>query len=381
MKPSIDQEPPLVVHIVYALHTGGLENGLVNIINRMPRDKYRHAIIALTDAGDFAQRLEGDDVPVYELHKPPGNSLAVFFRLRKLLKSLNPRLVHTRNLAALEMQLATLFLGVARIHGEHGRDVSDLEGKNPKHNLVRKLIRPLIHRYIAVSADLQQWLTGYLCFPDSQVVQIYNGVDYHRFKPVEGQVSSDEFQRPASFSDDCVVIGSVGRLAAVKNHQLLVSAFAELQHNGFSQLRLMLVGDGPEKQSLQRLAQELGVLEQVWFSGDRSDIPNLLQSMDVFVLPSLGEGVSNTVLEAMAASKPVIASRVGGCPELVDDGVTGLLFQSQDKSDLVSALTRLIQEPELRKKMGIAGRQKIEQRFDWGNTVRAYTDVYDQALG
>ena len=123
--------PPLVAHIIYALATGGLENGLVNIINRAPSDRYRHVIICLTTADDFAQRITAQDVEVIELHKRPGYDLSCYWRLRQLLRELRPDIIHSRNMAALEAQLCSLGMcSVKRVHGEHGRDVNDLDGSN-----------------------------------------------------------------------------------------------------------------------------------------------------------------------------------------------------------------------------------------------------------
>lgn len=160
------EKPPLVAHIIYALGTGGLENGLINIINRTPPDRYRHAIICLTEAGEFANRITAKDVSIISLQKHPGNSLGIYFRLWKTVRNLRPSIVHSRNLAALEMQLACAFIpSVKRVHGEHGRDVYDLYGESRKYNLLRKFIQPLVHRYIAVSRDLEQWLKNKVGVP------------------------------------------------------------------------------------------------------------------------------------------------------------------------------------------------------------------------
>ena len=374
-------EVPLVVHIVYALDTGGLENGLVNIINRMPVDRYRHAIICLANSGRFADRLTRPDIQIFELNKPPGNSLSIFGRVRRILKQLQPAIVHTRNLAALEMQLSTLWLDVKRVHGEHGRDVDDLEGRNWKRNLLRKGLRFLVHRYIAVSRDLQRWLVEYLGFPSTKVLQIYNGVDRGRFSRGEKQAP---IGLPADFlQPGKIVIGTVGRLVAVKNQNLILEAVAALLEQDASlrqRLGVLLVGDGPLQGELQRTAATLTLQDIVCFAGDRSDIADLLQLMDIFLLPSLAEGISNTVLEAMSSSLPVIATRVGGNPELVEDGVTGRLIPNDDVEALAAAMLELLDNTDLRETMGAAGRKKVEQQFDWDKTVERYMAVYDGLL-
>jgi glycosyltransferase involved in cell wall biosynthesis len=146
-------------------------------------------------------------------------------------------------------------------------------------------------------------------------------------------------------------------------------------------LRCILVGDGPERTELQQLVAQLQLGECVWMAGDRDDIPALLGHMDIFVLPSLGEGISNTVLEAMATGLPVVATRVGGNPELVEDGVTGVLVSVGDVQALSAVLLGLLENPARCREMGHAGRQRILRDFDWERTVAAYLQVYDDLLG
>ena len=150
---------PLVAHIIYRLDVGGLENGLVNLINHIPAERFRHAIICLTGYSEFRRRIRRSDVPVFALNKPAGNSPLTHFKLWRLLKQLRPDIVHTRNLAALEGTLPAALAGVpVRIHGEHGRDVGDLDGSNRKYQLWRRLFKPFVHQYIALSKDLERYL-------------------------------------------------------------------------------------------------------------------------------------------------------------------------------------------------------------------------------
>jgi len=157
------QEPPLIVHVIYRLGVGGLENGLVNLINGIPFDRYRHAIICLEGYTEFRSRIKRDDVDVFALHKREGHDLLLYFRLFRLLRQLNPDIIHTRNLSALEAQLIAIVAGIKkRIHGEHGRDVTDLKGENVKYNLLRKMIYPFVGQFITVSKDLESWLVNRL---------------------------------------------------------------------------------------------------------------------------------------------------------------------------------------------------------------------------
>jgi sugar transferase (PEP-CTERM/EpsH1 system associated) len=372
---------PLVIHVIYALGTGGLENGLVNLINRTPPGRYRHAIICLTESGSFAQRITVPAVPIIALHKRPGHDPAMYWRLWRTLRRLRPAIVHTRNLAALETQvLGLLTPRTRRVHGEHGRDVHDLDGSNRRYRWLRRALAPLIQRFICVSRDLAQWLVEEVGIPGHKVVQLYNGVDYERFAS-PGPTPADW---PAHWPADAIVVGTVGRLAAVKDQRSLIRALAhsfetrpDLQHK----VRCIVVGDGPERPALEAAIAAAGLGEAVWLAGDRVDVPALLGAMDLFLLPSLGEGISNTVLEAMAAGLPVIATRVGGNPELVIEGQTGQLVPVGDPAALAAAMLPLLDDPAQRRAFGEAARQSVRECFDWSRTVAGYLAVYDEVLG
>ena len=152
---------PLIAHVLYRLDVGGLENGLVNLINQLPENRYRHAIICLSDYTEFAHRIQRPDVALYALHKPPGNSLRMHGQIWQLFRELRPAIVHTRNLGAIEAQVAAYFARVpVRIHSEHGRDVDDLDGSSRKNQWLRRFFSPFVHQYIALSQDLADYLTG-----------------------------------------------------------------------------------------------------------------------------------------------------------------------------------------------------------------------------
>ena len=377
-------DPPLIAHVIYALSTGGLENGLVNIINRTPSDRYQHVIICITHADAFAQRLTVEGVRVVELGKQQGHDVGFYWRLLRLFWKLRPDIIHSRNLAALETQLLSIGCpGVKRVHGEHGRDVNDLDGTNWKYLGFRKMMRLFIHRYIAVSKDLELWLASMVGVRRDRLYQIYNGVDHTGFSPA---IVKPVAILPSSWQgdDSLLCVGTVGRLTPVKNQQLLLRAVASLRETSpelFERIRIVLVGDGSLQLSLRELAGELGLEEAVWFAGDRSDVPELLAVMDVFVLPSLAEGISNTVLEAMATGLPVIATDVGGNRELVQDGLNGRLVPVGDSEALATALLGLLEDEQERKRQGANALRKVRDRFDWNNTVISYLAVYDELLG
>jgi sugar transferase (PEP-CTERM/EpsH1 system associated) len=378
-----DIKPPLVAHIIYSLDTGGLENGLVNILNRSPVNRYRHVIICLTTAKNFSRRITAPNVEVIELHKSPGHDVRMYWRLWRALKALEPAIIHSRNLAALETHILALVMpGVKRVHGEHGRDVNDLDGSNKKYQLLRRFMRLFITAYVTVSKDLATWLEHSIGVPPHKIHQIYNGVDLSRFKPRVGE-RKDVFPQGFYAGPDTLVFGAVGRLAEVKDHKTLLLGFSTLiqLHPEMSlQARLIIVGGGPLAGTLSSLIDELDLTDKVWMTGDREDIPALLQLMDVFVLPSLAEGISNTVLEAMASGLPVIATNVGGNAELIETALNGLLVPVSNAKEMSVAMAELAISTENRVLLGANAVKKVKAHHDWDRTVSAYLDLYDTLL-
>ena len=368
---------PLVVHLVYALGVGGLETLLVDCINRMPA--WRHAVICLTRYTDFSARIQRPDVELHALDKPPGLGLGTHLDFWRLMRRLRPAVLHTYNLAALEYAFTASMAGVpVRIHAEHGRDAADPHGLNPKHNFLRRRLVPFVDRFIPVSEDLNRWLGEVVKIPPAKTLFIKNGVDTDKYAPGGAPC------RDAPWSPDDIVIGTVARVQDVKNHRLLVDALASLrttlQHTApelAARVKLSIVGDGPLLPAVREQVARLGLGDAVWLPGARADIKDLLHGFDVFVLPSLAEGTPVSMLEAMACGLPVVASRVGGIPEVVDDGVQGLLVPVGDLDALAQALARYAADPLLRAAHGRAGRARVEERFSMRAMLAAYGALYD----
>jgi sugar transferase (PEP-CTERM/EpsH1 system associated) len=371
-----------IVHIVHRFDTGGMENGMVNLFNTLSPQRYRHTVVALTDYSDFRHRITAQKVAFHALHRAPGHGVGWMGRLWKLLRQLQPDLVHTRNLAALEAQFVVAAAGIrATVHGEHGRDVFDLYGQNWKYNLLRRAARPFVSHYIAVSRDLETWLRESIRVPPRKLHQIYNGVDSVKFHPRAG-ARPDVL--PPGFADErSVVFGSVGRMAAVKDHPMLVRAFIQMvqqQPDAALRARLAIVGEGQTRQACQALLGEAGFAHLAWLPGERHDIAAIMRAFDVFVLPSKNEGISNTILEALASRLPVIATAVGGNVELVAEGVNGMRVKAGDAADMARALLGYIQTPVHITEQGDRARQQAEQRYGIPAMAEAYAAVYDLTL-
>jgi sugar transferase (PEP-CTERM/EpsH1 system associated) len=372
--------PPLIIHIIYRLDVGGLENGLVNLINTMPEERYRHAIICITDATDFRQRIQRPNVSIHELNKAEGKSLWHYWKTYRLLRQLRPDIVHTRNLPTIECQLPAFLAGVAfQVHGEHGWDVYDPDGSNVKYQWLRRLFKIFIDHFVPLSEQLENYLTEKIHVSKKQITRISNGVDTKRFYPnPHGRIaiSGCPFISPQD-----LLVGTIGRMHGVKDQLNLVQAFIELRKaEQTSHVRLLLVGEGPLRQQATSLLEQAGLIDAAWLPGARNDIADIMRGMDVFVLPSSSEGISNTILEAMASALPVIATDVGGNAELVIDAKTGRIVPKSDHLELAQALASYIQHPELRILHGQAGYQRIQDKFSMHAMVNHYLGVYDRHL-
>ncbi len=377
--------PPLVLHVIHHLVIGGMENGLINLINRMPPSAFRHGIVCIEDYSDFRNRLERDDVEVIALHRSKIGVWKMRKALYKLFCQMQPSLVHSRNLSGLDALLPAKLAGVPHcVHGEHGRDINDPVGDKWKFQALRRLHSPLIDRYTTVSADLKNYLVNKVGISATRVTQVYNGVDTERFSPQLRQDNGKPYLPPDFCHKNSTVIGAVGRMQPVKDHLTLIRAFIRLVGmipDGRRKLRLVIIGDGPLRQTCQNELRAAGLAEIAWLPGARNDIPELLRTMDIFVLPSIAEGISNTVLEAMACGLPVVATAVGGNSELVDEGITGTLVPPADPKAMAHALLMYYQDSARAHTHGAAGRAKIEAHFSMSAMVRGYLGVYDTVLG
>lgn len=371
MNQESSSRTPLIVHIVFRFDYGGLENGVANIINGLSDAPFEHVVIALTEATDFANRLQGG-VDVHSIGKKPGKDFGAYVRLFRLLRQLGPDIVHTRNFGTMDCAFVAFLARVPiRIHGEHGWDVFDPDGTNPKYRFMRRFLQRFVQQIVTVSQDLEQWLIDVVGLSQNKIRHICNGVNTERFRPANGS-------KPATESGD-VVIGSVTRFSAIKDPLNLVEAFIDTRR-GADSTKLVMIGDGDLLgKARQRLLDE-GLQGASWLPGSREDIPEQLRNMDVFVLGSFREGISNTVLEAMASGLPVIASDTGGNRELVRDGVNGVLVPPGDAKSLSNAILAYVQDADLRARHGSASRDRVMSRFSIGRMIDEYRSLYENAL-
>ena len=370
------RKPIRVMHVVQSLEVGGLENGVVNLLNRLNDERFSHVICCLTHAGKLAERIRSKEVKIVEVGLRTDRFRFPIMRLRSLIRPWMPDIVHTRGWGTIDAIVAARVAGVPRvIHGEHGREAEDPEGLNCKRNVVRRTLSPMVDRFVTVSDDLKRWLTRTVGISERKIVTIHNGVDTTGFSN-QGRADS---RRQLGLDNSAFTIGTVGRLDPVKDHQSLLLAFAPIaQKNEFA--RLIVVGDGPTRQELESFAMSLGLARKVRFLGERHDVAFVLKAFDVFTLTSIAEGISNTILEAMASGLPVVATRVGGNPELVEQGVTGHLVRARDVTGLTEAFECYRRDPDRGINHGKAARSRAERLFSLERMAGDYADLYSGVL-
>ncbi len=375
-----DRVPPTIAHVVFRLDYGGMENGLVNLINKMPPDAYRHAIICLTEYTNFRKRIQRAHVPVYALHKQRGKDLSMYVRLWRTLRELSPDIVHTRNIGTLDSVIPAILAGVrCFIHGEHGIDISSVSGEKRRYAWYRRVHAPFIQRFVAVAPNLEILLRQQIGEHRKKIILLRNGVDTKQFYPSGGSREPLPVDGFASESD--FVIGSVGRLDPVKDPKNLIFAFLRLLDTMPAQkLKLVFVGDGSLRPEIFTILRRRGVEKFVWLPGSRNDVSQILRGIDLFVLPSRAEGMSNSILEAMATSLPIVATAVGGNSQLVEHGVTGVLVPAEDPSELARQIQWYMINPDKRRLHGMKGREKAVREFSIDTTVGAYQRIYDEVL-
>lgn len=361
------QAPVRVMHVVFNLLPGGMELGVIKLVNGLDPARVRSAICSTRAAGSI-KALVGPATPVYELRRREGNDPALVWRLFRLFRRVQPHVVHTHAWGTLvEGILAARLAGVpAVVHGEHG--TLQLHGYQ---RWIQRHAWARADRVLSVSSRLAERMSAETGFPLSRIATIRNGVEVSRFDRTTRAAARAALGVPA----DTLVAGTAGRLVPVKNHRALLDALQRLQQRGITPM-LLVAGDGPLRDGIAQQAAALGLERQVRLLGHRPDIETVLAALDVFVLPSASEGLPNTVLEAMASGVPVVATHVGGVDELVEHGETGLLTPPGATGALARAIEDLLRDPARRAAMAAAARRRARAEFDLDAMIRTYEALY-----
>lgn len=360
-----------ILYLNHCMAMGGIENMIVDFTRLLPADEFEPHVAVFEGGGSLEAALKERHVPVHWLDKHEGIDLGLVFRLRRLLQSQGFQVVHSNNYSAW-LYACVASRGLRRlthVHTEH----SGVDSFRRRYTAERWLSRFTTH-VVAVSKHVHDVMIDEIGISPQRVRLIYNGVDTMRFCP--SPQGRESMRRNLQIPPDVVVIGIVARLARIKNHEILIRAYAKLHAAPGKKTRLVIVGDGPERAALEEMSRQFGISADVSFLGERRDTPELLNAFDIYVLPSLSEGMNLTLLEAMGAGLPVVASRVGGNVEIVEDGNTGYLFPSGNVDALSELFGRLVSEPERCARMGQSGRERVLRQFDQRAMMQHYLSLY-----
>jgi glycosyltransferase involved in cell wall biosynthesis len=366
-----------VIQILPNLGAGGAEVLVTNLGIYLAKNGHKIIIAALFDPWGYDKEIAltqkrcliDAGVEVVFLNKHIGFDLKMFQGVLNLFRNFHPDVVHTHRYVLRYTLLPALFCRVpVKVHTVHNVAQKEVDW-------LGKLVHWIAFRLgnvvpVSISEEVANTVRA-VYGQDIHTPVIYNGIPTTRFVSNASQDSTKE--------EKGIVLLHVGRFAPQKNHLLLVEAFA-LAVKEYPAMKLWLVGDGPLKPAVEKIIVEIGLERKVLFLGIRDDVPRLLAASDLFVLSSDYEGVPLSVLEAMAAGKPVVATTVGGVPELVEDGVTGFLVPPRDPKVLAQGILRLAKDADLRQRMGKAAQERALERFDISRTAREYEALYLKLL-
>jgi glycosyltransferase involved in cell wall biosynthesis len=359
-----------VLHLITELDTGGAQKALARLLARLDRSRFEPSVACLYNGdGAVAREIRGLGIPVVDLGMRAKWRWDALWRLYRRLCKERPTILHTWMFHAnLPGRLLGRLAGVPIIVcGER-----TMGQESRRRHWANRMTHPLADRIMCVSPAVADFVVKEVGIPKDKTVVIPNGVE----RRDSGSLPTQREARAwLGLPTNRPLIGTVTRLAPVKGLDVLLEAMLSLPD-----VHAVFVGKGPEKGRLEAMAKELGIGERSQFVGRKEDVSTWLAALDAFVLPSHWEGMSNALLEAMAAGLPVVATAVGGTPDVVLDGVTGLLVSPGDPASLARAIGRMIRDPNLRQKMGRAGRARIEQHFSIEETVRRTEEMYTVLL-
>jgi glycosyltransferase involved in cell wall biosynthesis len=365
--------PRKIVHVVLSMDVGGLERVVLDLAREGQSRGQRVSIICLERPGMLAPQVQAAGIPLWCVDKRPGLRCDVVGRLRGLLHQLRPDIAHTHQVGALFYTglAAWKMCGLGVVHTEHSQRYAE----HFRTRLLACLANRFAHRVCCVSRDIADRMRADRVAPSCKIVVVANGIDTGRMpEPIHAAALRRSLGIPAGVP----VIGTVGRLAEVKRQDALLRAFAVVQAS-IPEAHLILVGEGPLRGALEKLGAALQ-LDHVHFVGYQSNPEPFYRLLTTFALTSRSEGMPLAILEAGAAGAPVVATRVGGVPEVIIDGQTGSLVDPGDERGLAEAILRYCRDPELGRRTGAAARQHIEAHYSCRAMADNYESQYLQTL-
>jgi L-malate glycosyltransferase len=364
-----------ILHVVFSLDSGGLENGIVNLCNRLDPERFAPSICTFAGGGALESRVDKSRVEMFCVERRWNNDPTLPLRLARQLRRRAIEILHTHSWGTLVegVLAATLARVPTIVHGEHG-----LLECHRRHIAVQRWLWPRTDQLLAVSAPLADQMSQLVKVSRQKIEVVVNGVDTERFRP-EFKLQAEcrtIFGLPATGH----LLGTVARLVPVKNCLGLLHAVARLRRKG-TRVALALAGDGPLRGELKQMAHDLQISDSVYFLGNVADVDRFYRAIDIFVLNSHSEGMSNTILEAMASGLPIVATDVGSNSELIAAERTGIIVPAGDVVQLADALAGLIRQPVRCQALGVAARCRAVDEYSLDRMVQKYEGVYERLAG
>lgn len=362
-----------VVYLSHAFMVGGAEEMVLSLVRRLPA-RYQPSVVCIHDAGPIGDEIRRTGVPFEVLGLNPGIARPLdVLKLRDALIRLDPSIVHTFLLTgSLYGRFAAMMAGVPVVIGT---EVNIYENKRPSHARLEQWLMRGTDAVVASAQSVKDFYVGQVGAEPDKVEVIYNAVDWSQLAITRER---DEFRADLGIPAEAMTAGIIARLTTQKAHRVLFEAMA--QQPGLEQLHLLVIGDGELRDELRQRAESLGIGRRVHFAGARRDLGNVLGAIDFFTMPSLWEGLPLSLVLAMGAGLPVVASRVAGIPEVVQHDVNGLLVEPGDSAGLGREMARLVADADLRRSLGDRARAFVLPRFGFDRYIDSVTALYDRLL-
>ncbi|MEW6002430.1 MAG: glycosyltransferase [Nitrospirota bacterium] len=368
-------QPINVLHVIPKLSVGGVENQLLMVLKKYDRERFFPLVCSLSDKGDLGREIEDAGIEVVCQNKLKHRfDWTIVKDIYSLIKHRNIKIVRTHQYHAnlygrLAASMARVPCIIASVHNVYTID------KKIHRRIINRYLARFTDKIVAVSEAVKDDILRFDGLSEDKVTVIYNGIEKERFLNGNGNLIRSEL----AISLDAPIIGTVGRLTVQKGQKYLLEAISKIKTK-FPRIVLLIVGDGPLKEELKGYSKILNISDNVLFLGTRRDIPALLAAMDIFVLPSLWEGLCNSLIEAMAAGKAVVATDIAPIREVLDSKKVGIVIPAEDSDAIAASIETLLQKRSLTEALGRAARERAFFSFDIENTAELYTNLIEDIL-
>ncbi len=365
--------PVRVMHIIWSLDLGGAEQVVVNLVRNFNRERFEPIVCCLNEKGRYAEIVEKEGIPVFEMNKKPKFDLFLIPRLTKLIKRTEVDLIHTHLFTAnLWGRIAAKLAGVPVVSSEHGMDT----WRNWIDTSLDQWLSSFNKKIVCVSEGVKKFYSARNPSLNGKARIIHNGIEIDKFAPASNR---EDVRSQLGLSSRAHVVGIVGRLVPEKAHHDFIDAIKLLSTQD-PQIHALIIGEGKLLKTLKSKVSKMCLEDRIHFLGNRDNLASLYQAMDVFVMSSLREGFPLTILEAMAAQVPIVATRVGGVSECIEHEKDGILVPASNPKKLAAAVLKVLTDEELKKRLIYHGDEKVRSQFSVEKMTQNHELLYEEIL-